>query len=223
VFNKDMRKFIFLIAFGAAACVGSAGTEPPTQVPKDVQILFNGVDYGGQAINTFANNPLQLTARVIDGAGAEMSSASSVQFLSRDTTFATVDGTGLVTARRSGSAWIVARLPIAGGELRDSISVTFVCDGSAAFALYVTIKDSLSGATPSVVSNWRVRDVTGTFADSGLALDSFFSVNERVGTYRVDVTAPGYRDWSADNVVVTRGVCHVNRVNLTARLQRLTP
>ena len=41
---------------------------------------------------------------------------------------------------------------------------------------------------------------------------------ERAGTYTVTVHATGYRDWIKPGVTVTKDVCHVIGVLLTARL-----
>jgi hypothetical protein len=41
---------------------------------------------------------------------------------------------------------------------------------------------------------------------------------ERTGTYDVSVTRKGHRDWTAADVVVTAGVCHVETVTLQAQL-----
>jgi hypothetical protein len=46
-----------------------------------------------------------------------------------------------------------------------------------------------------------------------------FLANERPGTYRVEVQAPGYVTWIATNVRVTHDGCHVETVQLTAELQ----
>jgi hypothetical protein len=44
------------------------------------------------------------------------------------------------------------------------------------------------------------------------------AVFERPGTYSVVVSKTGYQDFTANNVVVTPGVCHVNTVSLDVRL-----
>ena len=41
---------------------------------------------------------------------------------------------------------------------------------------------------------------------------------ERAGTYAVTVHADGYKDWSKTGVVVTKDVCHVIGVALSARM-----
>ena len=44
--------------------------------------------------------------------------------------------------------------------------------------------------------------------------------HETPGTYRVTIQAPGFRDWIADNVRVTKRGCHVETVKLEAFLVR---
>lgn len=193
---------------------------PPQHIPTELQILFNGANISGQTITTVATSPLPLTVRLVDGDGVEMGLPAPVQFSSSDTSVVVVDFVGLATARRSGSAQIVARLPLGTRELTSSIGVTYTCTAAFVLGLSVTITDSLTGAVPSVASRWHVRDVAGTFADSGSGIGGLMSAGERAGTYRIDISTPGYRDWTADRVVVTRDQCHVMGVGLTARLQR---
>jgi hypothetical protein len=97
--------------------------------------------------------------------------------------------------------------------------VPTVCTANALFGVTVAVRDSVTGGAPTSPATIVVRDVAGTFADSGSG-DGLSSALERTGTYRVDVRAAGYRDWTASNVVVTQAGCHVKPVALIARLQR---
>ena len=51
-------------------------------------------------------------------------------------------------------------------------------------------------------------------------LDHRYLAYERAGTYSITLDAPGYKTWRRDNVVVTRGDCHVKPVSVTALMQR---
>ena len=98
-----MQKLTYVVALAVlGACAGSSGPadlQLPDRGPADLQILFNGVDFGGQMINTYATSELRLTARVLDVGGLEMTPPTAVQFVSRDTSKAVVDAAGFVTAR----------------------------------------------------------------------------------------------------------------------------
>jgi hypothetical protein len=193
--------------------------EPLDNGPADLQIMFTGRDFGGQTIHADARVSLQISARVVDRAGLEMMGSFPVEFTSRDTSVVTVDAGGLITARKAGTSVVVARLPMADGALMDSVRLTYGCAAAFGFGLEVALKDSLTNEIPSVASSWRVRDIAGTYADSGRTMAYFFSAGERAGTYRIEITTPGYRDWTADNVIVGRDQCRVKLVALTARLQ----
>ncbi len=61
----------------------------------------------------------------------------------------------------------------------------------------------------------------GDFANTLRGTDSIVSgAHERAGTYRVELSAPGYLDWSRDGVKVDRDACHVQTAQLRALLVR---
>jgi hypothetical protein len=89
----------------------------------------------------------------------------------------------------------------------------------------VFVKDSLTNAGIASGASLVVRE--GFFKDS-VAFPSgrpdlndlnLWAVGERAGIYQVTVSKPGYATWVQSNVRVTKGVCHVITVTLTARLQ----
>ncbi len=221
--NKLLRSILVAGVATGSACFGSiADVVPPRHVPTELQILLWGDRMNNSSVATIASASLPFTARLVDQDGVEMGLPAPVQFSSSDTTVAVVDLGGVATARRLGSARIVARLRVGSRELADSTIVTFFCSNAFVLGLGVTIIDSLTGAVPSVASRWHVRDVLGTFADSGTGVGGLLSAGERAGTFRIEIRTPGYRDWTADSVVITRDLCHVKPVVLTARLQRAT-
>lgn len=57
-----------------------------------------------------------------------------------------------------------------------------------------------------------------SFDASGTAI-SLSGAAERAGTYTVRIEKPGYTPFERQNVVVTRGICHVDVTTLTADLQ----
>jgi hypothetical protein len=101
------------------------------------------------------------------------------------------------------------------------------CNSVAGFGIAVTVVDSLTNASPTVVPTLRVSD--GNFLEFIAAPNAgptmpngFLAAKERTGNYSVVVSATGYSDWSKANVSVVReGKCDVIRpVNLMARLSR---
>jgi len=91
-----------------------------------------------------------------------------------------------------------------------------MCTMEARPALAVVVLDSATGAGLAQVAVAVARE--GVFADTLHGTDSIVSgVHERAGTYRVELSAPGYLDWSRDGVKVERDACHV----ITARLRAL--
>jgi len=95
----------------------------------------------------------------------------------------------------------------------------FACTDIAVPGLSVTVVDSASGDTlppPSVVV---AKD--GAYADTAGSINAphYSLVYERKGTYVVTVTHAGYSSWHRSGVVVTADRCHVQTVQLTAKLQ----
>lgn len=94
-----------------------------------------------------------------------------------------------------------------------------MCTMEARPALAVVVVDSTTGAGLAHATVAIVRD--GAFADTLRGTDSLLSgVHERTGTYRVELSTPGYRDWSRDGIAVDRDECHVRTVQLRALLVR---
>ena len=84
--------------------------------------------------------------------------------------------------------------------------------------LLVTVVDSAGGQP---LSSALVTAQAGAFADTAKYFTSmgYQLLHERPGTYDVSVAVTGYQAWHRSDVVITAGACHVNPVQLTARLQ----
>jgi hypothetical protein len=94
-----------------------------------------------------------------------------------------------------------------------------MCTMEARSALAIVVVDSATGAGLASAAMAVVTE--GAFTDTLRGVDSLLSgVHERAGTYRVEVTAPGYQPWMREGVLVTRDVCHVQTVSLRAPLAR---
>lgn len=98
-----------------------------------------------------------------------------------------------------------------------------VCTALFAYGLSVTVVDSASGSPAGAGATVVARD--GAYADSATGapgrpeFPSFSLAGERAGTYSISVTRPGYKPWSRSGVEVTKDVCHVRGVAITAKLQ----
>jgi len=96
-----------------------------------------------------------------------------------------------------------------------------VCTAEARSGLVVTVRDSVSGSP--VTNGAEVVAREGAYADTArasLISSGVYSLAvERAGTYEVTVDHPAYRQWRRVGVTVTRDECHVQTVNLLARVQ----
>jgi hypothetical protein len=112
-------------------------------------------------------------------------------------------------------------------EVVIQLPVRPTCTAVAVPGIRVVITDSVSGEPRAMEAVAVARE--GAFVDTldpavsqGNVLISRQGAYERPGTYEVVVRAPGYLDWARTNVIVTSNECHVNPVQLEARLQ-VTP
>ncbi len=98
-----------------------------------------------------------------------------------------------------------------------------VCTLEARPALSIFVRDSSSGAPIGRGSSATATDgvfvATATYPPGGPDDLPLSLAHERAGTYTVVVRNPGYRDWRATGVRVTRDECHVITQTLTARLE----
>jgi len=94
-----------------------------------------------------------------------------------------------------------------------------VCTLEARPAIAVVVLDSITGA--GLAANAKAVAREGAFADTLRGIDSLVSgVHERAGTYRVEVSIPGYRDWIREGVRVEQDQCHVQTARLRALVVR---
>jgi hypothetical protein len=104
------------------------------------------------------------------------------------------------------------------------IRSTVPCTLSVEPGLVIEVRDAKTGQPAACGAQATIRDgaYVETVADSctgeGLRLRGAF---ERSGTYDVQITKPGYKDWTRDAVVVRRGDdCHVGGVWVEADLEQ---
>jgi len=99
-----------------------------------------------------------------------------------------------------------------------------VCASLPAWALEITVIDSITRVTPAATSTLTVRDSDFVEVDTDSLAQrnrpfTFVAANGRPGVYSVLIQTPGYRDWSANDLVVHAKQCGVKTVKLTALLQ----
>jgi len=99
-----------------------------------------------------------------------------------------------------------------------------VCTLIAVPGIEVLVRDSASGSFAS--NGATATAVEGSFTDTNGFPETFTQPEtpiglayEREGTYAVTVTKASYKAWTTSGVRVTRDVCHVRTVTLTALLQ----
>lgn len=101
------------------------------------------------------------------------------------------------------------------------ISAPLACTDEARPALFVDIRDSVSG--DFVGAGARAIAVDGSYADTAFAEMTAFPyllAFERAGTYTVTVERSDYQTWTRSGIAVRDGRCHVQTVALIALLQR---
>lgn len=132
----------------------------------------------------------------------------------------------------SKSLTVVAAAFLVGCGAAETVSapadeLDLLCTGVIQAGIVVEVVDARTGAPAARGAVGAVRD--GAFidslrpavtrgtppADTLLSLQGAF---ERPGSYEVTIAREGFRPWSQSGVVVSRGVCHVNTVTVTARL-----
>lgn len=127
-------------------------------------------------------------------------------------------------ARHLSSSLLVATCYLSAGK---TASAQIACTGVLVPAIVVRVSDSKTGApladsARAVVRENHYADTLGAFEYTKEGLPrSLQGAGERVGTYEVEVTRPGYSVWRAHGVKVTRDTCHVHSAYLDAQLERL--
>jgi hypothetical protein len=149
----------------------------------------------------------------------------------------TTDDTTLVTMRADGSAAIRKLAPsfsfraVARARstrtrpqvLADSGKLVVACHADAHAGINITIRDSITGIAPSGTGSMRLFATNGSAVDSlrlPALLANWSTAWEIPGTWTVTIDADRYHRWQQGGIVVTKGLCHVLPVAVTARLQR---
>ena len=116
-----------------------------------------------------------------------------------------------MTRRRA--PWLLASIPLISGC--DILSVG--CTDEERPSLRIMVVDSISGAVVPDPLIW-IRD--GAFVDTLHVFEgSAWGPGEREGRYAVIVEEDGYHPWTTIGIHVGHDGCHVETVELTARLR----
>lgn len=95
------------------------------------------------------------------------------------------------------------------------------CTQEVVPGLRIAVLDATNGQP--LVENVEVRAVDGTYQETLEFLPGlehpFSGADERMGTYTLTVSKPGYQTYTSPPIVVTRDVCHVITQSLTVNLQ----
>jgi hypothetical protein len=113
-----MRRLSFVLVAICAACGSSATTTTEPNAPATITVLAPN---GANTFSMKAGTTAALTVTVRTAAGAAISNPGILQFTSRNTAVATVDGTGVVTAKTDGASYVVASLTTGNRTLSDSV------------------------------------------------------------------------------------------------------
>jgi hypothetical protein len=122
---------------------------------------------------------------------------------------------------------VLARLlPLTALSVACSDPIVF-CNLYEAASIVVVVRDSItdapiaSGATLVIQDGAFIDSVTYPLDPSNNEVPMLTDHSgERPGAYAVTVRRPDYEDWHRARVVVTQGECHVNTVQLVARMVR---
>lgn len=93
-----------------------------------------------------------------------------------------------------------------------------VCTAQFVYAVTVEVRDSLTGGPPGstpvgTLSDGQYRETMESHGDQFL-----YGGGERPGTYAVEVEAEGYRPWRIEDVEAGHDGCHVENVEVLARM-----
>lgn len=213
------------VALTCAACGTLTGADDSSSDSYLSLHAEPGLLLNGKHINAGAGDSIIIRATVIgDPAAYEMPTVSAA-----DPTMIEVRPDG--SARVLHPSTLVLTATAAARSLRTrpamlqaTGTLTLACTMEARAGITLTLVDSTTGVPLSGPGDMRLMVTDGMYRDSlrtVVALIGFWGgAYERVGTYTATVDADGYQPWRKDGIVVTRGLCHVRPVSVTARLVR---
>jgi hypothetical protein len=225
--SRSRNELTLAVALSLAACGALTSTDATGTPPESYLSLRAdpGPAINGQDIHLVpGNDSLIIRATVIGDAAAyetpAITAADPTMIDSRPDGSARVNRQAVIVLTATAAAKSNrTRPPI----LQAAGTLTLVCQAYAAAGVNLTIVDSVSGSAVSGTGVMRLKVTDGGFVDSlrtVTLIPQWGAAFERAGTYTATVDADGYQPWRKDGIVVTRGLCHVRPVSVTARLAR---
>lgn len=114
-----MRRLIVGLAWTFGAACGSS-TTATTDANAPASLTVRAPN-GSAVFAMKVGGTAALTVTVRTAAGSAIGSPGILQFMSRNTSIVTVDGTGVVTAKSDGASYVVASLTTETRTLSDSV------------------------------------------------------------------------------------------------------
>ena len=114
---------------------------------------------------------------------------------------------------------------LAAAGCSSSAPTAVACTGDPVFGLQVTIENAATG-TP-IIDSTSVVITDGSYKESyvlpvaGLTPGTISAASERAGTYSISIRRTGFAAYDTAGVTVTKGACHVQPVQVVAKLQPL--
>jgi len=124
--------------------------------------------------------------------------------------------------KKIGGCAVFAAVLLAACSGSDSADDSTECTMEAEAGILVTVVDatnetSLTTYAEATITDGSYLEEVGSPSDP--TVTKLMGAVERPGTYTVTVSSQGYQDWTATDVEVKSGTCHVETVELTAELQ----
>jgi hypothetical protein len=221
-----------VLGIGAALLAASCASpeSPPDEPTKDSESRIAlrasiGPEFGGTEVVVTADDSVIVRATVVGRPDLYEAPALTVN----DTTAVTMrpDGSAFLL-RAPGTLTFSATAKARSVNTRPALLVasgkfTPVCLAYAAAGINLAVRDSIAGVAVSGPGAMRLHATNGTASDSlrsPTLIASWATAWERPGTWTVSIDAEGYRPWQQSGLVVTKGLCHVRPIAVTARLQR---
>lgn len=225
-FCRNVFGLVTVICFASCASPTASPNERTEDSGSRIALRANiGPEFTGTEIHVASDDSVIVRAEVAGRADLYEAPVLAVS----DSTAVTWRPDGTASLRRAaGTLTFSATARALSSHIRPvtlaaSGKFTLVCLMYAAAGLNVTVRDSITGVAVSGPGAIRFHATNGVASDSlrlPTLVGSWATAWETPGTWTVSIDAEGYRPWRQDGLVVTKGLCHVRPVAVTARLQR---
>jgi hypothetical protein len=216
------------MAVATGSCGSPTGSPGVRPVDSGSQLILRasvGPEFSGMDIYVVADDSVIVRADVV----GRPELYESPVLTASDTSAVTVRSDGTASIRRAmGTLTFTATARARAANTRPATLLTSgkftpVCQAYAAAGINVAVRDSIAGVAVSGPGAMRLHATNGVASDSlraTILVGSWATAWETPGMWTVSVDAEGYRPWRQAGVVVTKGLCHVRPIAVTAKLQR---